>query len=46
MKTWRVLLATVMLTFVAACGNSQTVEFSDSFEKAATTASTAISMTT
>ncbi|MDX5979847.1 ABC transporter substrate-binding protein [Exiguobacterium profundum] len=38
MRKWRVLLAIVMLTFVAACGNEQAVEFSDSFEKAATTA--------
>ena len=25
MTKWRVLIATVMLTFVAACGNDQTV---------------------
>ena len=38
MKKWRVLLVTFMLAFVAACGNKEAVEFSDSFEAAAESA--------
>ncbi|WP_215145161.1 ABC transporter substrate-binding protein [Exiguobacterium qingdaonense] len=38
MKTWKLLFALMMLTFVAACSNDQPVEFSDSFETAVETA--------
>ncbi|MFP3423325.1 ABC transporter substrate-binding protein, partial [Bacillus sp. SIMBA_161] len=34
MKAIKIFIATALLIFVAACGNEQAVEFSDSFDAA------------